>query len=322
MPSHPSVRLLVGTEELLLRRAAEAMLEELRAEAGELIVTDIHAGDLKKPKDAQKQPELPEMRTGSLFGEPRVVMLRDVQDLPAEVTDRLLSDLNGPPLDVTLILLASGTGKILKLAKRVKEVGERIDIAPPKEWDPKGWTRLVVDEFKRHGRTADQRAVDALLGHAGFDVSLIAGKVAQVASTAPAGTISAAHVEAVVVGVGSRGAFAVADAMVARNPAAALNLLSGVLDAGDDPLKVMGALTYKLRSLVAVAGGLDPKSVGLNIPPSQAQRLRAARQNFGPGEMTGAFAELSRADLAIKSGEVPPRLAVERAVVAIATRSS
>jgi hypothetical protein len=83
----------------------------------------------------------------------------------------------------------------------------------------------------------------------------------------------------------------------------------------------LGALAYRLRSIVAVAGGLDGKAVGLNISPGQARRLRAVRRNFGPGELTGAYAALAAADAEIKGGELPASLVIERAVVAVATRA-
>lgn len=308
-----SIHLLVGPEELLLRRAADALLRDLEAQHGELDAVDVRAGEL--PDD-----RLPDLRTASLFGAPRVVVIREAQDLPAEASAALLAELDGTPPDATVILLAVGTGRIQKLAKRIKELGGRSDIAPPKEWDTKGWERLVADEFTRHGRRADRSAVASILGHAGLDISGIAEKVAQISVAAPAGTISGTGVDAVVVGHGSRGSFAVADAMCDRNATQALELLRGVLESGDDPVMVLGALTYRLRSLVAVAGKVDGKEVGLNISPAQSRRLQAVRRNFGPGELTDAYSELARADAEIKGGELPASLVVERAVVAIATR--
>ena len=309
----PPIRLLVGPEELLLRRAAETLLDELRA-GGTLDVTDLRATELK-------DRELPDLRTASLFGEPRAVLIRDAQELPAPAAAALLAELDAAPPDATVILLASGTGKIQKLAAKVKERGGRTDIVPPKEWDAKGWAGFVTEEFRRHRRTADAAAVGAILAHAGLDVAAIVEKVRQVAAAAPAGTVNAAQVDALVVGHGSRGSFAVADAMCDRNPTQALELLSGVLESGDEPVMVLGALVYRLRSLVAVAGQLDPKSVGVNISPGQARRLQAVRRNFGPGELTAAYAQLARADFEIKSGELPARFILERAVVAVATRA-
>lgn len=307
------IRLLVGPEELLLRRAADIVLDELRG-TGTLDVTDLRASEVK-------EDSLPDLRTGSLFGDPRALLIREAQDLPAHAAASLLSELDGPAPETTVILLASGTARIQKLAAKVKSLGGRTDIGPPKEWDAKGWNRLVVEELRRHRRTGDAGAVNAILSHAGLDVASIAEKAAQVAATAPPGQLNASHVEAVVVGHGSRGSFAVADAMCDRNPGQALELLSGVLDSGDDPVMVLGALGYRLRSIVAAAAKLDPKSIGLNISEGQARRLQGVRRNFGPGELTSAYTALATADRDIKSGELPARFIIERAVVRIATRA-
>lgn len=310
--ARPPVYLFVGPEELLLRRAAEQLLDELRAEAGDLEVTDVRAADLR---DAG----LPDLRTGSLFGTPRALLVRDAHELPADVAAALVAELDPTPPEATVALLATGTGRIQKLARRVKELGGRVDVAPPREWEERKWQQLVADEFRRHGRDAAAGAVGALLAHAGLDVATVAEKVAQVCAAAPPGAVTAEQVEDLVVGVGSRGSFAVADAMCEREPERALTLLRGVLEHGDDPVMVLGALAYRLRSLVAVAGGLAPKSVGLGISPGQVRRLQGVRRHFGAGELTAAYRVLADADVEIKSGETPPALVIERAVVAIAT---
>jgi DNA polymerase III subunit delta len=312
--SRPPMYLLVGPEELLLRRAAEGILDDLRAEHGDLDVVDIRAAELR-------DEGLPDLRTGSLFGTPRAVLIRDAQDLPAEVAAALHSQLEGAPPEALVVLLASSTGRIQKVAKAVKGTGGRIDVAPPQQWEEAKWTKLVADEFHRHGRTADKEAVEALLGHAGYEVSAVAEKVTQVAAAAPPGTVTAVHVETAVVGRGSRGSFAVADAMCGRRPAEALVLLRGVLEAGDDPVMVLGALAYRVRSIVAVASGLEGTDVGLRISAGQKGHLRRARSNFGPGELTRAYRILAEADREIKSGELPASFVLERAVVAVATRS-
>lgn len=312
MPA-PPIRLLVGPEELLLRRAADVVLDELRS-GGALDLIDVRAADLN-------EEGLPDLRTGSLFGDPRAVLIRNAHELPAHISSALLAELDSPPPDATVILLASGTARITKLATKVKALGGRTDIQPPKEWDGKAWSLLVTDEFRRHQRVANADAVNAVLAHAGLDVGAIAEKVAQVVAATPPGTITAEQVDALVVGHGSRGSFAVADAMCERNPTQALELLSGVLESGDDPVMVLGALVYRLRSLVAVAGRLEPKAVGLNITPGQARRLQGVRRNFGPGELTSAYAELAAADREIKGGQLPARFILERAVVRVATRA-
>jgi len=311
--ARPSAYLFAGPQELLLRRAADRLLADLREEAhGDLDVTEIRATELG-------EQGLPDLRTASLFGGARAVVILQAQELPAEASAVLVNELDGVPPDATIVLLATGTGKIQKLAKRIKELGGRIDIEPPKDWEDAKWAAHVAAEFQRHNRAAGKDAVQAILAHAGLDVGGIAEKVAQVCATAPAGQITAEHVDAVVVGHGNRGAFAVADAMCDRDAAEALGLLRGVLDGGDDPVMVLGALAYRLRSIVAVAAGIDGKAVGLNISPGQARRLQTVRRNFGPGELTRAYRLLAEADVEIKSGVLPPDLVIERAVARIAT---
>lgn len=315
MPRPPAY-LFAGPEELLLRRAADRLLAELRDDAGgDLDVAEVRASELG-------EQGLPDLRTASLFGGARAVVIREAQELAAEHSAILVNELEGTPPDATVVLLATGTGKIQKLAKRIKDLGGRIDIEPPKDWEDAKWASHVQAEFQLHRRAAGKDAVQAILTHAGLDVGAIAEKVAQACATAPAGQITAEHVDAVVVGHGSRGSFAVADAMCDRDPAQALALLRGVLEAGDDPVMVLGALAYRLRSIVAVAGGVEPRAVGLNVSPGQARRLQAVRRNFGPGELTRAYRLLADADVEIKGGVLPPELVIERTVAAIATPSA
>lgn len=314
MPARPPAYLFAGPQELLLRRAADRLLAELREE-GDLEVVELRASELG-------DEGLPDLRTASLFGTRRAVVVREAQELPAAASHALAEELAGTPPEATVVLLATSTGRIQKLARRIKELGGRVDLAPPRDWEEAKWAALVADELRLRGRSADKAAIAALLSHAGQDVAAIAEKAAQVAASAPAGTITAEQVEAVVVGHGSRGSFAVADAMCDRRPDEALALLRGVLESGDDPVMVLGALAYRLRSIVAVAGGIEPRSVGLNVSQGQARRLKGVRRNFGPGELTAAYRVLADADVALKSGDLPPQLVIERAVVAIATRSA
>ncbi len=311
MPPRPPMYLITGPEELLLRRAAERLLDELRGD-GELDVVDVRAAELG-------DSGLPDIRTPSLFGTPRVVIVRAAEELAAGARAALQAALEGPPPEATVILLATATRTIVALAKRIKARGGRIDVLPPKEWEEAAWARLVADEFAVHGRTPDRGAVDAILAHAGLNVSGIVEKVAQACATAPPGKVTAAQVEQVVVGHGSRGSFAVADAMCDRDPVRALRLLRGVLENGDHPIMVLGALVFRMRSIVAVAAKIDAKSIGLTITPGQARRLGAVRRNFGPGELTRAYQALATADVALKSGDLPGELVLERTVLAIAT---
>lgn len=298
----------------MVRRAADRLLAELQEEAGgELDITEVHGNDLD-------EDNLPDLRTASLFAVPRAYVVRDAHLLPKVAARALQHEIERETAEATIVLLASGTKPIMGLAKVIKAGGGRVDTAPPKEWELDAWRRLVIDEFARHGRRAEDNAVDALLDVSGLSINLIAEKVAQaVLGGDGEEDVTQAQVEQVVVGHGSRGSFAVADAMCARKPAQALTLLRGCLDAGDHPVMILGALTYKMRQLIAVAAGIDGKDVGLSLSRPQRSRLQAVRSRFAPGELTAAMQHLAACDLEIKSGDMQPALAIERAVLGVAS---
>jgi DNA polymerase-3 subunit delta len=314
MAAAAPILLITGPEELLLHREAQRILARHREQAGgELDVAEVRGPELG-------EQGLPDLRTASLFGGQRAVVVREAQALPAAAARALAAELDGSPPEALVLLLATSLGRIQTLAKRIKDAGGRIDVAPPREYEEGKWRRLITDELARHERRIDDQGVEALLERAGTNVSAIAEKAAQVAAGAPAGTITAEHVEQLVVGHGSRGSFAVADAMCERQPQLALTRLRGVLADGDEPVMVLGALAYRLRALLAVAARLDAKAVGLRISDGQRRRLQGLRRNFGAGELTAAVRVLADADAEMKGGELPGELILERAVVAIADR--
>ena len=318
----PAVYLVTGPEELLVRREADRLQSELREEAGgEVELTDVRAAELG-------EEGLPDLRTASLFGAPRVVRIRDAQDLRAEHGKALEALLEAPPTDATVVLTASGTGRIQGLAKAIKAAGGRIDVGAPPDWDAKAWQRLAAEELARHGLSAQPAALQAILDHAGHDVGTIAGKVAALARVAASERVSVDEVEEAIAGHGNKGAFAIADAMCERDPARAVRLLRGSLEAGEEPLMILGALAYRIRAVVAAGGGLvgrtDAKEqrarIGFSVSKGQFGHLERHRRSFGAGELTAAYRTLAEADLALKGSDLEPGAVLEQAVAAIATR--
>ena len=113
----PPLRLLTGPAELLLRRAADQVLQGLRQEAGgQLDVTDVRAADVRTAG-------LPDLATASLFGEPRAVLVREGQELPAAASAALVEHLGRLGAETTVIVLATSTGRIQSLARAAKAAG-------------------------------------------------------------------------------------------------------------------------------------------------------------------------------------------------------
>lgn len=305
-----AVLLLAGDDDLLLLREAERRIEALTSEDPELTVDRYDAAELE---------HLPELRTSSLFGGRTCIVLRGVEGLAGDLKTEVERYLDAPSPDADLVLVARGTGKVQRIAKLAKEVGERIDVKRPPDWDDRGWDRLVGEEFRRLQRKADATAIAAIRSHAGSDPVVIASQVGSVCAAHPAvATLTAEHVDAIVAGHGRTSGFVVADAIADRDPAAALAAARGALEGGDAPLAITGAIAFRLRQLLRVRSGASPKDVGMR-PGVGYDRTVARARAFGPGELAWAHDRLARLDLDLKGSELPDELVLELAVLDLAT---
>jgi len=300
------VYLVTGDDELLVHRAVQDLVARLSAAEPDLEVI---------ASAVVETPRLPELRTGSLFGGGRCVVIRDAQDISGALADDVKAYLESPEPEATLVLAARGTARIQVIAKRAAEVGERIDVAAPKPWDQRGWRALVTEEFTRLGREASATAVDALLAQAGNDASGIAASVGQVAATAPPGPVSVAHVDPAVAGHGNKGGFAIADAVADRDPASAIVALRGALEAGEEPLAILGALTFRFRELLQARAGIKPE----RSSEGQFKRLQGIAKRFNGGELAWCYDRIGRCDVDLKGSDLPSDLIIEVAVLELAT---
>ncbi|MEX2324337.1 MAG: DNA polymerase III subunit delta [Nitriliruptoraceae bacterium] len=304
----PPVILLAGDDDLLLQRALEQRLATLR---DEYVDADV---DLR---DVSEIDALPELRTTSLFGGTTCVVLRGCEQADGQLKAEIEAYLQSPSPEAILVLVAHGTGKITKIAKLAKQLGERIDVKRPPDWDDRSWDQLVRDEFHRHQRRVDPSAIAAIRLHAGTEPAVIAMQVASVCAASTADTIAAADVEQLIEGRGKASGFAVADAVAARDAASAIVAARGALEAGEAPLALVGALTFRFRQLLQVRSGASAQQAG--ISPGQYRRLQGIAAGFGPGELAWCYDRLAQLDVDLKSAELPDTLLLEVAIIELAT---
>jgi DNA polymerase III subunit delta len=304
------VHLVTSDDDHLLHRAVEQVIDLLHRDHPDLTVESV---------DVVSADHLPDVRTGTLFGGTRCLLVRGAEGLSGALAEEVRALLEDPPAEVITVLAARGTGRIRAIAKRVGEIGERTEVRTPRSYQQREWAEIVRGEFRRHGREVEPSAVTALLTRSGTDPGTVASMCSQVALAAPPGArIDAGHVAAVTEGYGNQGGFAVADAVADRDPEAALVAVRGALDAGEAPLALLGAVTFRLRQLLRVRGGATAKQAG--ISDAQHRRLSGiARRSFNPGELAWCHDRAARADLDLKSSDLPDTVVLEVAVVELAT---
>lgn len=306
--------LIIGAELVLADRALAAALTE----RSDFERTTLDGGELEPGRFG-------EAVAPSLFADKRVLVLKDLQDVTADVAAEITSLF--PELDpnLHLIFVHKGGVKGKALVETIKKLkAEVITCDTMKKVSEK--EEFVRSEFSRLGRKISSDAVTALINATGSDTRELAAACSQIASDIDPSLliIGEDEVARYYQGRVEASGFDVADATIAGDPRAALVALRSALDTGSDPVMIISALANSVRVISKVAAaprGANPYALAssLSLAPWQIEKARRQLTKWTPAMITSSIKELAHADIAVKGGEADPLFALERAVIAIAT---
>ena len=305
----PRVALLWGEDAFLLREAA---LERF----GDVRPTEADAA-------AWQGGELQDLATPSLFGEPRALLITDARSLTKDATAELAAYLDAPDLDAQLVICCqvAERGKLPSgLEKLVKPVGrvERVEI---KRKDLESW---LTGRARALGLDLSVPAARALVETLGEEPGQLVAAVQQLAAAFPEQRITPATVAQQFRGLGEQKVWDLCDRAFSLDLAGAIRSWRSIESGGDDPLKVLGGISSRLRDLIKVRALPDrmspadlAKAAGLRFD-WQARRYRQQAANFSMARLVRLHERITEADRALKSGAsgdtVMPALVVAIAV--------
>ncbi|MDR0626300.1 MAG: hypothetical protein LBG11_03425, partial [Bifidobacteriaceae bacterium] len=242
--------LVAGPESLLADRAVARLGRLAREEHPELDLVEIDAASAER--DA-----LAEAASGSLFAEYTVVVVDACEKANSDFADGAVAYIKSPNSEAMVVFRHAGGrgGKklvdALKAAKAAEVNASSIRYDRDKEI-------FVQSEFRRGGRQVDGSAVRALVEAVGSDLRELASAAEQLMADT-SGVIDAKTVERYYGGRLETTSFKVADAAVIGDVGEALRLARYALDAGVDPVPMIGALASKLRTLAKVGGAVQAR---------------------------------------------------------------
>jgi len=281
---------------------ADRALAEIRRNlerAGSVAVHGYHAGEC----DAVVLADA--IETPSLFGARTLIIVRGVESLDERGQERLAAALDRQAPQVTLAIVARGADMRRRFFARCRELATRIPVDHPRPSEMRGF----ADAFARErGRELREEARELLLECVGRDLLLLASELDKLAAAVDGRAIDVEDVRRVTAPGREHGNFEVADALCARDAAAAMRLLGCALDEGAQPIALIGALAASLKPLVAgadlVARGrsVDEALRELALPPYQRIPCQRGLRAYRAGELRRAYSELADIDLAAKSG--------------------
>ncbi|NQW06662.1 MAG: DNA polymerase III subunit delta [SAR202 cluster bacterium] len=308
------ITLLQGGESLLVDRAITGVISNFKgANVSQLVASGIELG------------EITDALAPSLFGDIRIVVIKEIQDLPAELGDELSSYLEAQDESVQLVLWHKGGVKGKALLEKIKKAKPEIiacDVIK-RDGDKSDFIRA---EFKSLGRKISTEAVQALIDALGSDLRELGGACSQLAADVIAGKmIDETDVAKFQNGRIETTGFDVADAALDGRRDVALIALRNALATGTDPVLITSALAGSLRTLAKVSGASrGSKSFDLAGPlglaPWQIDKARRQLSKWTPATLAGAVVAVAQADADIKGAAVDPIHSLERAIIAITSR--
>ena len=306
-------------------------------QGGESVLADRAIASLlvKNPQATVTQLECSEIELGaitdalapSLFGEDRILVLREIQELAQDLQDEVTEFLSNPDPSVELVLWHKGGVKGKALLDKIKKLKPEVIAVDAIKKDGEK-AQFVHDEFARAGRKVTVDAVQALVDALGSDLRELSGAASQLASDVASGkTIDVADVEKFQQGRVETTGFDVADATLDGKTDLALITLRQALTTGVDPVLITSALASSIRTLAKVSGsnkGVKSFELAssLGLPPWQIDKARRQLQGWTPATLSYAVVALAEADAQIKGAAADPGYALERAILEIARAKS
>lgn len=193
---------------------------------------------------------------------------------------------------------------------------------------PKGRAleRWITTRAVFHGGTIHPRASALLASEVGEDLRLLDMELRKLLTfVGLERPIQHDDVEALTPYVAQADIFALVDAIGQQQGSAAAELLHRKLEAGDEPLFLLGMIMRQIRLLIQVREKLDQgyrldqvaDTVGIH--PYVADKLGRQALNFALPRLEDIHRQLLETDVAIKTSQIDPAVALDLLVVEVAS---
>lgn len=299
----PAVAYMCGEERLLVTDA----VDRLRAR----VLAEVSAPDFNHDRVSARgcpMGRLVDMcRTLPVMSARRLVEVRDAETIVAADHEVLLEYVRQPDPACTLLLVGEKADLRLKFFKELNSLGVLRIFSKLQERELPAW---LHQRATRHGITLTDGAADSLAAAIGAELMLLERALEKLRLAAGSGgTVDEDHVATHVSQTRVETSFRIVDALTAGDLAGALQTLLEVVDAGEPPLRLLGALTYAQRNAIRFQQRL---AQGASVPEAArecriffnanqvASRVKAA----GAQGLCAQLVAMAEADLALKGGSV------------------
>ncbi len=223
--------------------------------------------------------------------------------------------------DTTHLVIVEDDTKLAEQLEAARPDAVKREFAPLRDDALPGW---ITTRTKKYATRINARAALELSQLVGSDLRALDQEIAKLSTYVdPGAEIGVDEVRELVSGIGP-GIFTFQDAVAERRPATALSAARSMMDRGTDPVELFAQIVALVRRLLVVKELVrlhrltqDAASFGLSTSPYALQKLQRQSANISITDLDRAYARLHETDMAIKTGKMDPRLAVELAITAL-----
>lgn len=307
-----SLYVLAGSDRFLKRMVLEHLVTRLSAGQEGEWSRSVYAGDSEQLGEV-----LSELQTPALWGERRVIIVDDAEQFVSRYRETL-EKLVGRQTAGVLILLVEKWASNTRLAKAMPSDGV-INCEPPKGRQLVGWcqTRATQQYDKKLALDAAELLVELTGSHLGLLEQELSKLAVYVGDRQ---TITVQDVDSLVAGNRVQTVWQILEALGRGELSEALIILDRLLEQGEEPLAILGALSWQLRKVAQMARlmsqGLSELQSGQRVGLQAWQRERVVNllRQLGRRALR-IYHWLLQTDLQIKSTHLSARSALETLLV-------
>jgi DNA polymerase-3 subunit delta len=194
----------------------------------------------------------------SLFAEKRVIDLRLPSGKPGKEGGAALVEYAERPPEDTVLLITSGKvdkrSQSAKWYKALDKVGATLQVWPV---EPNDMPRWIDQRLRSRGLQPEQDAARLIAEQVEGNLLAAAQEVDLLLLLNGEGALSVEQAEAAVSSSARFDAFKLIDAALMGDAPRVVRILSGLREEGAVPIQVLGAFSYKIRSLVDMAAQIE-----------------------------------------------------------------
>jgi DNA polymerase-3 subunit delta len=320
-PTGPLVA-VYGAERFLKLKAMKAVCETV------LGTGDEELGLTKFPGPTiEFSTVIDELRTVSMFGDKRVVIIDDADDFIKEHRAALEKYLEKPAKKGVLLLDAKTWPATTRLAKRVAEIGLPLDCSALKEAELMKWLGEYAQSA--YGKQITRDAAQTLIELRGLELGHLDQELAKLSSyVGTAARIDVTAVTKLVGGWKAETTWSMLDAVVDGHLDVALHLLDKLLLAGEHPVRLLGSITWTFRPIARATEAarqgqsLNDALIEAGVKPFKLNATQSYLKRIGRPRAERIYHWLLTADRELKGASyLPERTIVERLLFLLSGKS-